>query len=82
MSFVLLTLQLTRPGIPSRVTLSKFSTTVAMSSMKFALQWKRPKKGYTSFQKAVFYREEDVLWYIKVLKDQGIDEYDILPVMN
>ena len=53
-----------------------------MSSMKFALQWKRPKKGYTSFQKAVFYREEDVLWYIKVLKDQGIDEYDILPVMN
>jgi len=82
MSFVLLTLRLTRPGIPSRVTLSKFSTTIAMSSMKFALQWKRPKKGYSSFQKAVFYRQEDVLWYINVLKEQGIEDYDILPVMN
>jgi hypothetical protein len=82
MSFVLLTLRLTRPGIPSRVTLSKFSTTIAMSSMKFALHWKRPKKGYSSFQKAVFYRQEDVIWYINVLKEQGIEDYDILPVFN
>jgi len=73
---------LTRPGIPSRVTLSKFSITIAMSSMKFALHWKRPKKGYSSFQKAVFYRQEDVIWYINVLKEQGIEDYDILPVLN
>jgi hypothetical protein len=82
MSSVLLTLRLTSHGIPSRVTLSKFRTIVAMSTLKFALHWKRPKKGYYSFQKAVFYRQEDVIWYINVLKDQGIEDYDILPVLN
>ena len=49
-----------------------------MSSMKFALHWKRPKKGYSSFQKAVFYRQEDVIWYINVLKEQGIEDYELL----
>jgi hypothetical protein len=53
-----------------------------MSTLKFALHWKRPKKGYSSFQKAVFYRQEDVIWYINVLKEQGIEDYDILPVLN
>jgi hypothetical protein len=50
--------------------------------MKFAVEWKRPKKGYSSFQKAVFYNQEDVLWWIGELKKQGIENYDILPVLN
>jgi hypothetical protein len=81
MSFVLLTSRLTRPGIPSRLSLSKITTSIALS-MKFAVEWKRPKKGYSSFQKAVFYNQEDVLWWIGELKKQGIESYDILPVLN
>jgi len=50
--------------------------------MKFAVEWKRPKKGYSSFQKAVFYTQEDVLWYVKLLEEQGIEDYDIIPVLN
>jgi len=72
---------LTSPGIPSRLSLSKITTSIALS-MKFAVEWKRPKKGYSSFQKAVFYNQEDVLWWIGELKKQGIESYDILPVLN
>jgi hypothetical protein len=50
--------------------------------MKFAVEWKRPKKGYSSFQRAVFYEDKDVLWWIDQLKEQGIEDYNILPVMN
>ena len=83
MSFVLLTSRLTRHGQPSRLTLSKFTTIVAMSSMKFAVEWKRQKnKGYSSSQRAVFFEDKDVLWWIDELKKQGIEEYDIFPVMN
>jgi hypothetical protein len=54
-----------------------------MSSMKLAVEWKRPKnKGYSSHQRAVFYTDKDVLWWIEQLKEQGIEDYDILPVMN
>jgi len=74
---------LTSPGQPSRLTLSKFTTTVAMSSMKLAVEWKRPKnKGYSSHQRAVFYEDKDVLWWIEELKKQGIEDYDIRPVLN
>jgi len=54
-----------------------------MSSMKFAVEWKRQKnKGYTSSQRAVFFQDKDVLWWIDELKKQGIEEYDIFPVLN
>jgi len=82
MSSVSLTSRLTSPGILSRITLSKFTTSLALSLMKFAVEWKRPKKGYSSFQKAVFYTQEDVLWYVKLLEEQGIEDYDIIPVLN
>ena len=51
-------------------------------TMKFAVEWKRPKKGYSSSQRAVFYEDKDVLWWIDQLKEQGIEDYNILPVMN
>ncbi len=82
-SFVSLTSRLTKHGQPSRLTLSKFTQTVAMSSMKLAVEWKRPKnKGYSSHQRAVFYEDKDVLWWIEELKKQGIEDYDIRPVLN
>ena len=54
-----------------------------MGSMKLAVEWKRPKnKGYSSQQRAVFYEDKDVLWWIEELKKQGIEDYDIRPVLN
>ena len=51
-------------------------------TMKLAVEWKRPKKGYYSQQRAVFYEDKDVLWWIAELKKQGIEDYNILPVIN
>ncbi len=82
MSFVLQTLLLTSSGIPIRITLPEFHDTVAFMTMKFAVEWKRQKKGYSSSQRAVFYEDKDVLWWIDQLKEQGIEDYDIFPVMN
>lgn len=51
--------------------------------MKFAVEWTRPKlKGYESKQRAVFFNDNDVLWYIEMLRKDGMRDIEVMPVLD